>query len=152
MEKAWEAVHKSFRSLCVQGGITVGGGARTGWCDSCLTLLDVCQYFWRDLCLGGLSSLCAWYACAILLQEQGKGAASTFPQSLSIAIFGTLIGITFQKSALLWMFILACDAVIKYLTQHIFTVFRDIFNTSVSRMSMKVLKLFLCSVLFPLIV
>lgn len=30
-------------------------------------------------------------------QEQGKGAALTFPQFISIAIFGTLIGITFKS-------------------------------------------------------
>lgn len=59
MEKAWEVVHKPFRSLCVQGGIIVGEGARTAGCDSCLTLLDVCQRFWRELCLGDLSSLYA---------------------------------------------------------------------------------------------
>lgn len=32
------------------------------------------------------------------------------------------------------MFILACYTVIKYLTQHIFTSFSDICNSSVSRM------------------
>lgn len=26
MEKAWEAAHKPLRSVCIQGGITVGEG------------------------------------------------------------------------------------------------------------------------------
>lgn len=97
MEKAWEPVDKLFRSLCIQGGIRVGESARTAGCDSCLTLLDECQRFWLELCLGDLSSLRAWYGCAILQQEQGKGAVLTFPQSIYIAIFGTLIGIIFKS-------------------------------------------------------
>lgn len=76
----------------------MGEDAWIAGCDSCLTLLAGCVL---TLLAGTLprrlSSLCACHGCAILQQEQGKGDALTFPQFISIAIFGTLIGITFKS-------------------------------------------------------
>jgi len=74
-------------------------GVSVAWaagCHSCLMLLDVCQRFWWELCRGDLSSPCMLCRCAVLQQEQDKRVTLIHPHSISIDIFGPLIGITFK--------------------------------------------------------